>query len=51
MIAKIAKNLDDRQISELEVDLKAMLETAIIYRMKKNAPPDGLKLLIKLNGF
>lgn len=34
IIAKIAKNLDDRQISELEVDLKATLETAIIYRMK-----------------
>lgn len=34
IIAKLAKSFDDRQISELEVDLKAMLKTAIICRMK-----------------
>ncbi len=34
IIRKIAKNMNERQISELEVDLEAMLETAVIYRMR-----------------
>lgn len=34
IVGKIARDLDERRISDLEVDLKAMFETAIIYRMK-----------------